>query len=243
MTLRFGSVNVVTYSRSGSTLLMGILNSIPGVLVRGENNLLALDFYRTYRRILDARAMPTNAQAFSPTHAWFCIHDIDLDEYLAGCSHIIRNALVPAERREQVSCSERREQVSCSERREQVSCYGFKEIRYPYVNDLEGFLVFLGSVMPRLGFVFNFRDHESVMRSGHMVHAERERSIEMMARLESVARTYVERNPDHAFLVRYEQVISGTPILRELFDFLGAHYDDNEVSSVLGRIHSTKTMS
>ena len=30
-------VFVMTYGRSGSTLLMGILNSIPGWLLRGEN--------------------------------------------------------------------------------------------------------------------------------------------------------------------------------------------------------------
>jgi hypothetical protein len=32
-----GYVFIVTYGRSGSTLLQGVLNSIPGYLVRGEN--------------------------------------------------------------------------------------------------------------------------------------------------------------------------------------------------------------
>ena len=32
----FGYLFVVTYGRSGSTLLMGLLNSIPGYLIRGE---------------------------------------------------------------------------------------------------------------------------------------------------------------------------------------------------------------
>ena len=39
---------VVTYGRSGSTLLQGILNSVPGVTVRGENGGLLLDLYRMH---------------------------------------------------------------------------------------------------------------------------------------------------------------------------------------------------
>jgi hypothetical protein len=34
---RFPNIFVVTYGRSGSTLLQGVLNGIPGFLIRGEN--------------------------------------------------------------------------------------------------------------------------------------------------------------------------------------------------------------
>src|SRR5690349_1509587 len=43
-------VFVMTYGRSGSTLLMGLLNTIPGYLVRGENDdalRFLFDFHRT----------------------------------------------------------------------------------------------------------------------------------------------------------------------------------------------------
>ena len=39
-------VFVVTYGRSGSTLVQGLLNAFPRVLVRGENDLYLLDLYR-----------------------------------------------------------------------------------------------------------------------------------------------------------------------------------------------------
>src|SRR5829696_1859856 len=45
-----GYVFVMTYGRSGSTLLMGLLNTIPGYLVRGENDdalRFLYDFHRT----------------------------------------------------------------------------------------------------------------------------------------------------------------------------------------------------
>ena len=43
-------VFVMTYGRSGSTLLMGLLNTIPGYLIRGENDdalRFLFDFHRT----------------------------------------------------------------------------------------------------------------------------------------------------------------------------------------------------
>lgn len=48
---RFGSVLIITYGRSGSTLLQGILNSIPGYLIRGENENLMAHFYNAYKII------------------------------------------------------------------------------------------------------------------------------------------------------------------------------------------------
>ena len=39
---------VVTYGRSGSTLVQGLLNAMPGVLVRGENNLFVLPLFRSW---------------------------------------------------------------------------------------------------------------------------------------------------------------------------------------------------
>src|SRR5688572_1085508 len=37
-THQLGHLFIVTYGRSGSTLLQGVLNSIPGYLIRGEND-------------------------------------------------------------------------------------------------------------------------------------------------------------------------------------------------------------
>ena len=42
-------VFVMTYGRSGSTLLMGLLNSIPGYLIRGENRHAMRHLYDFHR--------------------------------------------------------------------------------------------------------------------------------------------------------------------------------------------------
>ena len=51
-----GYTFVVTYGRSGSTLLMGVLNSIPGYCLRGENY---GTFIHTYRAFGALRASKT----------------------------------------------------------------------------------------------------------------------------------------------------------------------------------------
>ena len=44
-----GYLFVLTYGRSGSTLLQGILNSIPGYLVRGENRQILFHLHEFHR--------------------------------------------------------------------------------------------------------------------------------------------------------------------------------------------------
>ena len=66
-------VFVMTYGRSGSTLLMGILNSIPGWLLRGENRHAMRHLYEFHRSGLAERARVDPARASEPTHPWFGI--------------------------------------------------------------------------------------------------------------------------------------------------------------------------
>ena len=66
-------VFVMTYGRSGSTLLMGILNSIPGWLLRGENRNAMRHLYDFHRSGLAERARVDPDRASQPTHPWFGI--------------------------------------------------------------------------------------------------------------------------------------------------------------------------
>ena len=47
---RYNFVFIFTYGRSGSTLLMGLLNSLPHYCIRGENNNLLHRLYPVLRR-------------------------------------------------------------------------------------------------------------------------------------------------------------------------------------------------
>lgn len=49
--LRYNHILIITYGRSGSTLIQGILNAIPGVRVFGENGNVFFDLYKTFKKL------------------------------------------------------------------------------------------------------------------------------------------------------------------------------------------------
>lgn len=87
-------VFILTYGRSGSTLLMSIINSSPECIVRGENGGALYALFESYRRIKEGqigREM-TSQRATSP---WWGIAEVSLDEYARDLGqtltrHIIR---------------------------------------------------------------------------------------------------------------------------------------------------------
>src|SRR5690606_25612278 len=69
---------VFTYGRSGSTLLMGLLNSIPGYCIRGENNNALHSLFGFNLRIAEARRSSLK-NSERPGHPWFGLNLIDPD--------------------------------------------------------------------------------------------------------------------------------------------------------------------
>ena len=68
MTDRLRFVTVVTYGRTGSTVLQAALNALPGVIVRGENY-SALRGLNAYVQAIAETA--DRHHAGKPTHPWF----------------------------------------------------------------------------------------------------------------------------------------------------------------------------
>src|SRR5215213_881342 len=66
-----GYVFVVTYGRSGSTLLMGLLNSIPGYLVRGENWDALHHLFEFHRTLEDGSRKWDRARLRQRTHPFY----------------------------------------------------------------------------------------------------------------------------------------------------------------------------
>ncbi len=61
-----GYLFIVTYGRSGSTLLQGILNSIPGYLIRGENRAALFHLYSLREHPRHREGDPDPAEAARP---------------------------------------------------------------------------------------------------------------------------------------------------------------------------------
>lgn len=229
--MNFQSVIIVTYGRSGSTLLQGILNSIPGCLIRGENfNLCEGLFlsYKSYRRTQQEHGSdPTTSDASSP---WYGALHMDADQYVADMGAMVRSHLtrgIPAG--------------------QQPQCVGFKEIRYlsmelfgnpdSYAENLHAYLDFLARLLPGLGIVFLTREHAQVVKSAWWKTRSPEAVLGRLAQFESTVREYA-RNRANCSFIDYADMVRNDEVLASLFKFLGAPYDQAKVAKVLGRRHS-----
>lgn len=95
---RFPFLFVITFGRSGSTLLQGILNSIPGYCIRGENNSTLFQLFNA--SCMHAEAHWDHGRKKTDTaHAWFGADLLDpkhfrrtlTDTFLQTC---LRQALI-----------------------------------------------------------------------------------------------------------------------------------------------------
>ncbi len=141
-------VTVVTYGRTGSTVLQAALNALPGVVVRGEN-------YGALRGLHDyVQALAETADrhhAGRPSHPWFGSARLDPDAVLRSLrDHVLELLLRPPRGTEWV---------------------GFKEVRYEpghFADDdlLLEYLLFLDALLPGIVYLVNVRSPEAAARSG-----------------------------------------------------------------------------
>lgn len=214
---KFGAILIVTYGRSGSTLLQGILNSSPGVIIRGENMNICFHLFKSYQAILEAQKMG-GAVVENP---YYGAAEMDENQYVLNLKKTIKELLVPGDTNSK------------------ITHYGFKEIRYPYVKDqLEEYLNFLKMLFPNPCFIFNTRGLENVAKSDWWAKKTKEEVFEFLGETEKRFMEFEQKNRDCSFHIRYEEIIAKSPRLEELFSFLEIPYDSNQISRVLDKPHS-----
>lgn len=224
--LNFDTVLVVTYGRSGSTLLQGVLNSIPGVLVRGENDNFMFGLYQAYKSLERAKASAGSPHKnLEPTHSWYGATLIDPDQFCQDCAALVKKILL-------------------ADRPHASYCYGFKEVRYVEIlPEFEAYLAFLERIFPNVCFIFNTRKLEDVLKSGWWLHANEKKSKQAIESLELLFQQYAANHPQNSFQITYEDVVGKTSQLADLFQFLGAEYCEATLDQVLSKRHSTITSS
>lgn len=210
-----GYLFVVTYGRSGSTLLMGLLNSIPGYLVRGENWDALHHLYLFHRTLADGSHRWDPARLRQRTHPFFGAGDFPVRRSVEGIRALVLDTVLRP--------------------REETRVTGFKEIRW-YQDDLEEYVDWLREVFPGARFVVNTRDHEEVLRSGWW--AKRPEHAEALPAVEARILALAERLGDAAYRVHYNDYVRDPSVLRGLFTWLGEPYDEAAVGAVLATRHS-----
>lgn len=215
--LNYGSILIVTYGRSGSTLLQGVLNSIDGCLIRGENNNLCYSMFQAYKRLVCTKIQKGTE---ATEHPWYGASELNEDAFLERLGSVIKDQLV--------------------NQRANITCYGFKEIRYTPIdlkNDFSSYLDFLAKLFPNPLFIFNKRDMNHVVKSGWWKDIRKSKVIDLLQKTEEQFDSYAKVNTN-TFTICYEDVVSKNENLKRLFDKIGAHYSEEIISTVLDIPHS-----
>jgi len=210
-----GFVFVVAYGRSGSTLVQGLLSSIPGYLVRGENGDACYSLYRFHRGLEEARATQTKKRPLRARDPWFGIDGYPREEALTRIRELILSTVLRP--------------------RAGTRVVGFKEIRW-WHEDWRDYLAFLREVFPGARFVINTRNHRDVSASKWW--ADNEDAPAMLDRLDTMLDEMAEELAQDCYRVRYDEFVEDPGVLRGLFDWLGEPFDLAAVREVMDRKHS-----
>ena len=209
-------VFVVTYGRSGSTLLAGLLNAIPGYRIRGENYNTLYRLFQADAAIAKACDMFAGVDHLGPESAWYGTPQVRPHLYRAGLiESFVTNVLRP-------------------EPGDRV--IGFKEIRYTplHMTDLTEYLAFIRDSFPRSKIIFNHRDPAAVARSGWWVD-DTDAEAKIRAADERLLTYSADRRNFHFF---YDRIDGGLDHIHALLRFLGEDLDDSSIRAVLGRPYS-----
>lgn len=207
---------VLTYGRSGSTLLQGILSATPGITIRGENGGVVQHLFAFHDTVTRHRERLARSEVLPPSHPWWGI-----DGYPeATALRDIRTLLLETVLRPEPDCR----------------VAGFKEIDWPQ-DRLAELLGFLRAVFPGARFVLNTRDLAHVAASKWWA-----RRPDALGELQAMEQRYVAAldtlGEDAWYRVHYDDWVAHPEVLRGLFDWLGEPFDLGRVRAVLDVPHS-----
>jgi hypothetical protein len=204
-------VFVMAYGRSGSTLLQAILNSTPGVLIRGENRGLPYYLHQFHKSAVKDAAWAGDV-ARRKVNPFFGIRDYPADVAVTRIRELLLDTVLRPEPGTKV--------------------LGFKEIRW-YQEDLPDYLAFMQQVFPGARFILNTRRLDDVATSSWW--ADKDDSLEQLQEIEERMVSAAEALGPAVFHLRYDEYVEDPARLGELFTWLGLEFDEARVRKVMER--------
>jgi len=209
-----GHVFIVTYGRSGSTLLQRVLQSIDGYFIRGENNHTLYPLYLAWRRAYEAR-FEFGKNQHGETNPWYGADAIRPAEFGAKvCQAFLEEIIRPPETARVV---------------------GFKEIRFHEAGDdlFEPYLDFIHSNFANSKFVFNMRGWENVSKSSWWATMKPERVRAIIEGCDALYTAYAAKYPERCHMMHYEDHAGNPDAYAGLFEFLGEPFDRAKVADLI----------
>lgn len=223
-----GYVFLVTYGRSGSTLMSNYLNSFPGYCIRGENNnvlhhlcsavrsLENVNF--TFRR--EDKAKPFSKRRVemqrimeTPKDPWYGAELVNPSRFAKTVfDNFVKEILAPPPG---------------------TRVAGFKEIRWAnYLGMLNNHLDMVAQYFPNTKFIFQTRDAESVSKSGWWKERPAEDVRRFVKNSDNAFLSYLKTS-DASMLVRYEDIVQGDDALRKVAEFLGEDFCSQTAHNII----------
>jgi hypothetical protein len=213
----YGYLFVVTYGRSGSTLLMGLLNSLPGYCIRGENQGILYDLFQYHTKAIEAgRKHGLQTEPLTPRHPWYGIDQYPVEVAAARMRQLVIDTLLRPEPGTRVT--------------------GFKEIRWWMPKPVE-YLNFIQTLFPEARFILNTRNLDDVARSSWYINKPNAR--EDLEGVEQRIKDAVARRGDRSYHIHYDDYVRDSSVLRGLYEWLGEDYDPAQVADVMATRHSS----
>jgi hypothetical protein len=208
-----GTIFIVTYGRTGSTLLQRLLMTIPDCTIRGENHNLLEHLWKAVGRADMARSEWGWANQ-AQDHPWFGADKIAPPAFAeAVVDAFVQHVLAPPKA---------------------SRWFGFKEIRYNASGDkLPEMLDFIRANFKNATFVFNSRNAADVAASAWWKKWRPENVAALVALMDTRFADYAAAYPDCCFHTRYEDFTADPQALRPLFDRLGEPFDADALGAIL----------
>ena len=210
---------IVTYARSGSTLLQSLINTAQGVQLRGENTGALLHIHRACSALSETARRGQSERTRDVDNPWFGANEIEAQKATnrmlnAFLQHVLRPA--PG-----------------------VKVTGFKEIRHgpPLIakdNDFHSYMDFILRRFPDARIVCNSRDPERVTQSGWLRQEDPERVRRSVETCDRRFKDLVARS-DACLHMQYEDYTTDMAAIQRMFDFLDLSYDEERVRKVLDK--------
>lgn len=208
-----GTIFIVTYGRTGSTLLQNLLMTIPDCTIRGENhNALRGLFSATSQVKMTKKKWGKKEQPAS--HPWYGADAIRPNFFAnAVVDAFVNNVLVPPQ---------------------EARWFGFKEIRYhTYEDSFEDMMDFIRQNFKNAYLVFNRRSVEEVQKSAWWANWKPEQVGDLVQKMDQRFADYHAAHPEFTEFLQYETFSQDPLALKPLFDKLGETLDVDKIRAVL----------
>lgn len=215
--LRF--VFVVTYARSGSTLMQSLLNSVPGVQIRGENDNALYHLYRALDAVQSTRRSARKFISTEVDRPWYGAGEVRPNIFEKNLlNNFLQNVLVPSPG---------------------VRVTGFKEIRHNRefipAGQFAPYMSFLLDSFPGSRIVFNSRRAADVASSAWLAKQDRDETLALIKSADTRFSSYSAKHTDRTIHMRYDDYVADHTLIYRMMEFLELEYAPEAIEAVFAK--------